>query len=324
MAIDFGAFNKRVLLIGAGFSRNWGGRLAGKVWEDVFGHPAVKARPVVIELLRKEPSFEAALEIVRTDGRYSREDLAAMEEAIATCFQGMDRQFRDPNYPVATATINDFISRFCPGPVGQATGYVFSLNQDLLLERIYGTQVDRQKLVYYPGTRWLDRPPPFPAGLQDIPDASLVDPAADTPLLRRCFNLIKLHGSMNWRAADGSRSMIIGGGKPESIARVPLLLWYQNVFDAVLCAGAVRLMVIGYGWGDEHINAIVAKAARDYGLQVYVWDTNDPRVTLPKAPHGDLILNALMGKASRLLAEVMPVPMNPRTPEYDRIVREFF
>ncbi len=323
MPIDIGDSSKRVLLVGAGFSRNWGGRLAIEVWQDVFGHAAVKSRPAVIELLRGEASFEAALEIVRTDGAFSAEDRLALETAIADCFERMDRQFCEPNAAVSIYTINSFIGRFCPGPVGQPTGYVFSLNQDLLLERKFGTQPDVQKLSI-PGIRWQQQPPPFPAGAWPIPEAILDDPRSNAPILNRHFNLIKLHGSMNWRSGDGSRSMIVGGGKPASIAREPLLAWYQEVFEAVLSAGGVRLMVIGYGWSDEHVNAVIANAAKNHDLGVYFWDVSDPRGTLPSKPYGDVILKAMIGLATRPMHEVMPAPQNPQTQEYARIVTELF
>lgn len=324
MAIDIGDFRRRVLLLGAGFSHNWGGRLAWQVWQDVFGDQGVKQRPAIVELLRAEPSFEAALHVVRTDNNYAPEDSAALEAAIMTCFRRMDTRYREPNHRVATGTINDFISKFCPGAVGQATGYVFSLNQDLLLERIYGVWPDRQKLAYYPGTRWPGQTPNFPAFEADIPNATLLDSRAEVPQLRRHFNLIKLHGSMNWRADDGSPSMVLGGGKPESIARVPLLAWYQDVFGTVLSAGDVRLMVIGYGWGDEHINAAIADAVKTRGLTVYIWDTADPRQVLPDRPYGDVILASMAGWASDRMEDVMPREMNASTAEYERIVSEFF
>jgi hypothetical protein len=122
----------------------------------------------------------------------------------------MDANFRNPNPPVLNATANDFISRFCPGPVAVGTGYVFSLNQDLLLERIYGTIVNRQKLVI-PGVRWLDRTPGWPAGVAPIPEASPMDQAGlERIALVRNFNLIKLHGSINWRDGREAPGMVMG------------------------------------------------------------------------------------------------------------------
>ena len=78
----------------------------------------------------------------------------------------------------------------------------------------------------------------------------VADPAL-TARLRGGFNVIKLHGSFNWRTADGRNAMIIGAGKGDKIARSPLLSWYFDIFRQVLSAGDVRLLIVGYGLGDE-------------------------------------------------------------------------
>jgi hypothetical protein len=252
-------------------------------------------------------------------------DVAAMETATKAVFDEMDLDYRNPNPPVLGATVNDFIARFCPGAVAIGTGYVFSLNQDLLLERIYGTQPARQQLTI-PGVIWLDPTPPLPAGAQPIPLASLVDPTAGEPQLLRNFNHIKLHGSINWRSSDGSSSMVMGRRKPLTIARSPLIDWYHRVFEQVLSSGDVRLMVIGYGWGDEHINDPIVEAVRNRGLQIYSWNPQHPEAMLAGRHRGDDILGGVtLGFTTRSMTEVMPnSPTNPGSAHYDGIVRDFF
>lgn len=183
MQVADASFSKRVLLIGAGFSRNWGGLLASEVAGKILAHPAVQSRSKLAQLVFDEPSFEDALEKTRAYP-FNSGDAAAMETAIRGAFDGMDAEYKDPAPPVLTATVNDFIGEFCPEPVGIGTGYVFSLNQDLLLERVYGTIVTRQKLEF-PGITWINSPPPFPAGANPIPLASLADPSAGRPELLR-------------------------------------------------------------------------------------------------------------------------------------------
>jgi hypothetical protein len=46
---------KRILLTGAGFSKNWGGYLAREVWERLLGHHAVRSDPVLRNALLKAP-----------------------------------------------------------------------------------------------------------------------------------------------------------------------------------------------------------------------------------------------------------------------------
>lgn len=54
----------RVLLLGAGFSRNWGGWLASEAFEYLLGCPEVAARPLLRDMLwqcQGKGGFEAAL-----------------------------------------------------------------------------------------------------------------------------------------------------------------------------------------------------------------------------------------------------------------------
>jgi hypothetical protein len=323
MQVADSSFSKRVLLIGAGFSRNWGGLLVSDLTGRIMAHSAVAARPRLRPLLMAEPSFEDALEKTRT-GLYEAADAAAMETAISVAFDSMDEAYKNPQPPVLNATVNDFIGRFCPGPVGIGTGYVFSLNQDLLLERIYGTIVTRQKLVL-PGATWQTAPHSSPMGAWDIPLASPVDPAVTEPQLLKNFNLVKLHGSINWRTTDGSSAIVMGRRKPLTIAKSPLIDWYHRVFERILASGDARLMVIGYGWGDEHVNDPIADAVRDHGLQIYSWDRAHPRDLLNGKRRSDEILGGIMGFSLRPMTDVMPpTPVNPGSADYDAIVRDFF
>jgi hypothetical protein len=88
----------------------------------------------------------------------------------------------------------------------------------------------------------------------------------------------------------------------------------------------VRLMVIGYGWGDEHINEPIADAVRNHRLQIYSWNPAHPRDMLRDKHRGDDILRGVvMGFITRPMSEVMPhSPMNPGSADYDAIVRGFF
>ena len=317
-------FSKRVLLVGAGFARSWGGMLASEVRESLFSHRAVQERPAIRKLLREETSFEVALEKVRS-GKYEDQDQAAIKGAIISAFEQMDGRYRKLTPPVLGASINDFIARFCPGPVGTGTGYVFSLNQDLLLERIYGTQADRQQFTL-PGVIWPERRPDGPAGVLPIPPAAISDSVDIEALhLTNNFNLIKLHGSINWLSSPDSPPMVMGTRKTLMIGNVPLLSWYHEVFEEVLSDGDVRLLVIGYGWADEHINEAIATAVKNHGLRVFSWNPTEPVDLLNGRPFGDTIKEGLMGCTTRSLTEVMPpTPQNPRSPEYNRIVAAFF
>jgi SIR2-like domain len=105
--------------------------------------------------------------------------------------------------------------------------------------------------------------------------------------LQNQMNVIKLHGSFNWRSADGNNVMVVGTDKTAEIAAHPLLNWYADIFREVLSAGDVRLMIVGYGFADEHINAVIAEAVENHGLTVFIWNTMpDFKRKVLAAPHG--------------------------------------
>jgi hypothetical protein len=63
--------------------------------------------------------------------------------------------------------------------------------------------------------------------------------------------------------------LVIGQNKQSDIGREPLLARYMELLRAVLCSGQRKLLVIGYGFGDQHINEVLLDAVRQ-GLQLSV------------------------------------------------------
>jgi hypothetical protein len=91
---ELGNFGKRVLLVGAGFSKNWGGRLANEVWADVFSSSAVQCQHRLRQALIRERSFEAVMEDVLTGANYDAADRQAMIGAVVKTFVRMDELYR--------------------------------------------------------------------------------------------------------------------------------------------------------------------------------------------------------------------------------------
>ena len=91
MPFDARQFNKRVLLTGAGFSRNWGGRLPKEVWQEIFSDPDVQKRPSLRTLLIQTPMFEDALAQITDTRTYDDRDRSTMGLAVQRVFQRMAR-----------------------------------------------------------------------------------------------------------------------------------------------------------------------------------------------------------------------------------------
>jgi hypothetical protein len=105
-------------------------------------------------------------------------------------------------------------------------------------------------------------------------------------LLEGNYFLIKLHGSCNWTSFDGSEMMVIGRGKKEKIRKEPLLKRYFDIFDYVLSRGLHRLFIIGYGFGDMHINEIISKYVTKNELKIYILSPESPKKLKEKLYEG--------------------------------------
>jgi SIR2-like domain len=307
-----------VLLTGAGFSKNWDGRLADEFQQELASDRRVRDRSKLLRLVRDRRSFEAAYGIAHA-APYDANDRLALEDAIRDVFVRMDIDHSniDRLNRINNTGVCRFISRFCPG-VGQ-TGYFFTLNQDQLIERIFHPPVTAPDLRL-PGIRVPAGEKAFGAWNWPIhPRKVELDPAAP-PSLDRNFNYIKLHGSFNWQASGDGAPLVIGTAKEKQIAGHALLAWYFDIFARVLNGGNVRLMVIGYGFGDDHISRVIAEACRNSGLELFVWNAfSRPLEVVGTALGRDIIPSVSEVPLSQLF------PSDQSTPsDLSRISNAFF
>jgi hypothetical protein len=327
---EIGRFSGRTILTGAGWTRNWGGRLAAEIWEDLIGHPAAQNNAPLRGLLLKERSFEAALGEVQGEG-FTAAERQAFEKALLDAFVAMDREIaRTDHHPwINIHKVQDLLFRFW-GQRGDSVnaGYIFTLNQDLWPERkLYNEHVSGAAAPALPGLQRKPDQRPFTTDIGRYSDRFIMEPVSDPASqaqLRGQFNVIKLHGSFNWRTADGRNALVVGIGKSGQIAASPLLSWYQDIFRHVLTVGGARLMVVGYGFGDEHINSVIADAVENHGLKIFIWDCGSNLVDRVRAsPHGAAIWNGTLSTATRPLIEVFP-SNQAETEEYRRIFKTMF
>jgi hypothetical protein len=278
-----------LLLLGAGFSRNWGGWLAAEAFEYLLGCPEVRASEEIRKLLWRHQSkggFENALaelqKVTRDDPGKHGPRLRALQDAVSRMFADMNQGFYDLvdiEFQQYRATqLRPFLARF---------DAIFTLNQDVLLEHHYlsppenlalvsnrqwnGPQLPGMKLVVaasgYPTPSWAQR---------------AWVPSNDHRVSPGMQPFFKLHGSSNWQTTEGHPMLIMGGDKVREIGLHPILAWYADQFDHYLAQPNSRLMVIGYGFRDEHINAAIRRAVERNGLQLFVI-----------APHGGELARAL-------------------------------
>src|SRR5262252_3224843 len=128
----------RILLTGAGFSRNWGGWLAAEAFEYLLGCPEIDEG--LRNLLWKHKlrgGFEDALAELQVEASQRRDAtseprLRRMQDAVLRMFSDMDKAF-------AMITNFEFQNdrRYLVRNLLVQFDALFTLNQDLLLERHY-------------------------------------------------------------------------------------------------------------------------------------------------------------------------------------------
>lgn len=332
-ADDLGRYPNWALLTGAGFTANWGGLLARDVWAHVFSNALIQSTPPLVEFLLGHAlgNFELALHLVR-QGSMSDEDRDAVERAVVEVFDEQQRRINASRQRpcVNEHGVRELLSLFGSGRKdrgnmfdGIDSGYIFTLNVDLLFESLAMEEMLAFEPIVFPGV------PLDPQVTPGSPSPAVrALPTVSSPVFRGSLNCIKLHGSYNWRSGRDKRVLVVGGAKSAQINEFDLLRRYLEIFERVLNKGSLRLMVIGYGFGDDHINGIIARAVRDSGLRLFVIDVRDARALrdgLVSKEHGDIIFKAITGFShSPLTATFEPPFGDHQTVECKAILRNFF
>lgn len=281
---------KNVLLTGAGFTKDFGGYLGGEMWAAILSQKEISKYPKLRQKLLAQLNYEQAYHEVLESESYSNEEKLAFRTAVETAYQRMHRMVMtigtNSYFHLTKPLIRGIVLRFAG--IGEERGFIFTLNQDLFLEGYFNNNDSDYggRHLSIPGTT-----PPrggysgsLQPSLEDsdwvtLPDEKQLEPTrssfwdASSPVN---FAYIKLHGSYGWRSADGTNAMVIGGEKEERIAKEPLLKWYLDLFREVLRGPECNLLVIGYGFKDKHINAVIARAIRKHDLRLHIVSPQQP------------------------------------------------
>jgi hypothetical protein len=312
---------KHILLLGAGFSRNWGGWLASEVFEYLLGHPNIMINNDLKQLLWNNQSkggFEEALAELQGKADLNitdRKNLESLELAISDMFNEMNNAFskiidwdlQGPNKSIGKS-INDFLEKF---------DAIYSLNQDLLLEYHYIESSNKGRLrhIKIHGAK-VENPftPTHEWALSKL-SAEITNnvPTNFQPIY-------KLHGSSNWVDSNGKPLLVLGGKKNETISKLSILSNYQKQFAADLNILNTRLMIIGYGFGDVHINDSIVSGMLQ-GLEVLNINPSgiEQLLTLFNSPASTKLQNQIIGASRRNLHEIF----GNDTLEYSKILRFF-
>lgn len=273
-----------VLLTGAGFTANYGAPLAKKMWSRIASNPEVKKHKRVKQcLLGYKDSFdyESAYNSIMQDD-YSKEEKKAMHEAIYDAYDYIDNTLRDfiENNPngINSGKVREFLDKFFRYKNMKA--FCFTLNQDLFNKRILRS--------YYPLLPDIPQNQECVAHNMNLAfkESDYIPIPSKDDMIKKIENhgiqklknekyfYIKLHGSQDWITHDRKQLMIIGREKMQQIEDKPLLLWFFNIFRKVLSLRGRKLLIIGYGFRDEHINRVIVDAVKNHELKLLVITPN--------------------------------------------------
>lgn len=334
------SYRKNLLLLGAGFTKNFGGFVAGEMWAKIFSDPALDELPEIKRLFKDERNkfdFENIFNIVMRGDGHSDNDRNKFEKIIVETYISMQhiinhgkKRIHD-SYAVNQESLQDFLHLFLC--TDQEVGACFTLNQDLFFERKFVWQPFISKNKWFSEQRletcggyksnYLDTDPhvlPTEAQLNQFSGNEL---AGEIDKIRKQHNILyfKLHGSLGWVAHDSSSRMIIGKNKAKDINSEPLLKLYFDEFSRALNQQGVKLLVIGYSFNDTHINSCIVKAINENNLKLYVVTTETPEDFQKRITHkylyspgtlnqidndGVKIWNAVNGYFPYKLSEIFP------------------
>jgi hypothetical protein len=293
----------RILLTGAGFSHLWGGWLASEAFEYLLGvdnlHPIIRDRLWFHK--ERGTGFEGVYTELKARSHNDPRDVVFKQfhDMVSGMFHTMRHGF-------SRATIDGEVLRFLV-----QFNAIFTLNQDTLLEQKYLGFSQDDFRVSSNGNFFGTQLP----GLERTVSMSAEAPGLYQPgpgpftLAEKRQPYFKLHGSSNWTTgSDGNLMLILGGGKDIEIPKHPLLAWYHSEFARHL-AGA-QVLIIGYSFSDDHINAMLAnailKGARYFIVDPMCVDVIDKRnrnaqIPQPRAEMMEALIRGIDGASRRNL-----------------------
>jgi len=255
---------KHILLLGAGFSQNWGGWVSKEVFEYLLEKKEIHDNPRLLSLLwsNQEHGFESMLATLHNNyqihqNEQTLSDLNTVEKILRAMFKDMNNGFnRILDWEINLNLTHHFLTRF---------DAIFTLNQDLLLEYHYLN--NNIQLRSHGSKKWGGYQIPGMVSLTPnarTPGETFFSPASNSDFFieKNLQPYIKLHGSSNWTSKDEKNLLIMGSNKATQIAKFEILKHYYNYFESCLNDNC-KLMVVGYGFLDNHINQSLLKAAEN-------------------------------------------------------------
>lgn len=270
-----------ILFTGAGFTANFGGFLAKEMWAIIFNNSKLESHTAIKSLLKNDFDFESIYSKVTNSSDFSDEQKSTFHEIIRESYSTLDDIIKNYNftgtdhYGVNIYGIRELLSLF--SVKNGETGVHFTLNQDLFMERQFSRQpLGFVGLKYKDYLQTIQSKRLHPESRIQIPNKAELDEFAEKSMSNCGDFYVKLHGSHGWLSANGGEQMVLGTEKFEEIKREPLLNFYFDLFEKALFRDNVKILLIGYGFRDKHINNCLVKAIKDHNIKLHIISTEGP------------------------------------------------
>jgi len=246
-----------LLLTGAGFSSNWGGLLASDVSSYLM--QIVKGNFELESLLHNSEGFEDAYEklkikVKNNPSTIDIQNITNLENALNEVFNAMNVAYQKRGTLNFSSDVGKSVSNFLAN-----FDSIFTLNQDLLLELLYAKLFPIGHPKRKIGVEFVGVTPKVD-WVQDPLNAKWIE-REDRTFSHNSQPIYKLHGSINWvDESNGKKMMIIGTEKVASISSQPIIRYLNGEFFRQLMLENSKLMIIGYGFKDKHINQYIINA----------------------------------------------------------------
>ena len=301
----------RIILTGAGFTKNFGGFLANEMWSHIFNNPHIQNSSILRSELQNNFDFESVYSNIIDNPRIQDSEKEKIKEAVLGAYTKLDNAIKgwkfnsDGPYPVNRYGLAKLLGLFNGG--GDEQGFFFTLNQDLFMERIFGYScpgVPKFSSELYRGAEVLKQNDFISLPYENVENAIISGIRSHAGLA-----YIKLHGSYGWKSANGSTQLVIGKNKVGSIGTEPVLKYYFDLFEAAIKQGSKKLLIIGYGFQDQHINEVLLDGVKNHSLKIYIIGQN-PQSVKERIEGGHYyakdILEGVAGYFPYTLKEIFP------------------
>jgi hypothetical protein len=283
----------KILLTGAGFTHNFELPLAKHIWAMIFNDPNIQKASNIRDAMLQNYDYESLYaKILNNKSSNNREVfLKQIDKVFNDIFEKLCTEafwLRKSKLGISFSDVRNFIKLFKK----EQSGFLFTLNQDLFLERLFlGSEtglscpfIGNPLISTNDNTLMALKQPYNQLHHYGWQGSDCIMPSEEELVKRKKefelrnysslpIDYFKLHGSIGWkyeRSDIDKIPLVMGTHKSDRIDNEPLFKEYLAIFESALSEPDSSMLIIGYGFGDAHINRHIFNAVDNHGLKLHI------------------------------------------------------